>query len=317
MLPGDAERFRLSGWMEAVDAGVIEAAARAGLNALTLHPDGLDAEGVRRLIADPPLGVLVAHAVGENPWGPPILDRLHRGGVNLVVNGDAPELAAYDRVISDHESGAYELTRWLIRRGRRRILRVWTARLDDYWVRARFAGYERAARESGVAALKPVLVRQFPTGEDADGEIFEARTRQLAGYLLEHLRRPEPVDAIMLASDPDVFPAAAALELLGARPDVDVDVVGYDNNWADCPGRRHYRAAPLATVDKLNHLTGERMLRLLLDDRNGMSGGAEPLRVMVTPRLVVPGESGAVGDGAEREPAGGTRHADVARPAGE
>jgi len=290
ILPGDAGRFRLSGWMEAVDAGAMEAVTRAGLNALTLHPDALGDEELRRLIADPPLGILVAHAVGENPWGPPILERLHRGGVRLVVNGDAPELAAYDRVVSDHELGCYELTRWLIERGRRRILRLWTPRLDDYWVKARFAGYEKAMRESGLAPLDVVHVKHFFTKKEGDRETFDIQARLLAGYLVEHLRGAGGVDALMLATDPDVFPAAAALELLGARPNVDVDLVGYDNNWADCWARRYSSAVPLATVDKLNHQTGERMVRLLLeDDRRAGEGLAR--RVMLAPRLVVPSEA--------------------------
>lgn len=293
ILPQDATRFRFSGWMEAVDAGIIEAATRAGLNVLTLHPDALGEEGLRRLILDRPFGVLVAHAVGENPWGPPILERLHRGGVRIVVNGDAPELAAYDRVVSDHEAGSYELTRWLIRRGRRRVLRLWTAGLDDYWVKARFAGHERALREAGLDVLPLVHVKNFYSPKELDREAFEIGTRQFAGFLVEHLRGPSRIDAVMVVSDPDVFQAAAALELLGVKPNADVDVVGYDNNWRDCPARRYSSFIPLATIDKLNHQTGEMMVRMLLEAGQAPQG-AQGRRVVVQPRLIEISQSDAI-----------------------
>jgi DNA-binding LacI/PurR family transcriptional regulator len=286
IVPSDAARYRLSGFMEAIEVGAVEAVTRAGLHSLTLHPDGLDDSGVRRLLSDKPIGMLVSHAVGESGWGPPVITRLLENGLRIVVNGDRPEFAGYDRVISDHDTGAYKLTHWLLARGKRRILRVWTADPDDYWMKARDAGYERACAEAGVKALPPVHVKGLLNEPERNEETFNVQTRQFTGYLVDHLAPGKSVDAIMATTDAEVYPIAAACVLLGRQPNEDIDLVGYDCNWSACTEREWVTVAPLASVDKLNHRTGERMVELLLDRAAGKLP-AEPQRVVIEPELVV------------------------------
>ena len=80
----------------------------------------------------------------------------------VVVNDDGPTLSQYDRVISDHEIGAYELTSWLLGQGRRRILPLWGVDRERYWVKMREAGYQRAMREAGLEPLPAVYVQVGP-----------------------------------------------------------------------------------------------------------------------------------------------------------
>jgi DNA-binding LacI/PurR family transcriptional regulator/DNA-binding transcriptional regulator YhcF (GntR family) len=282
-IPAAYDQFRRTGYMEAVDVGAADRIAGAGLHSMTLHPNGMDDEGVARVLSDPPLGIAVVHAVGENAWGQPILKKLSDRGVRLVVNGDAPELSGYDRVVSDHEAGSYELTRWLLSKGKRGILRTWTASPDDYWIKGRDAGYERAMREASVDPLPPLYVRGLGSMEFDVAEDFEVQVRLFAGYLVQRLAE---VDAIMAVTDCEVYPIAAACRMLGKKPNKDVTLVGYDSWTGECPGRAFEKAGPCATVDKLNDTIGKMMVELLLDRVNGRLP-PEPQRLVLAPELRV------------------------------
>jgi len=93
---------------------------------------------------------------------------------------------------------------------------------------------------------------------------------------------------VMLASDGEVPPAAAACRLLGKRPREDVYLVGYDNYWSGTPWRPFEACGPQATVDKLNYQCGQEMVRLLMERVQGRLPGAKQCRV-IEPKLVVLG----------------------------
>jgi len=283
-IPTRPEQHRMSGWIEAVEIGAIEAVAEEGWHALKLHAGRLD-ECIDRLAASRPPGLIVTHDVTDNERGAEFVARLHAQGIPLVANGDWPTIARYDRVVPDHEAGAYLLTRWLIEHGRRRILRLWSADEHDYWVVARNAGHERAMREAGIEALPPVWVKGLFRGEVRGRDEFDVKMRLFAGHLVDWLRDGDSVDAIMATTDPDVFPIAAACRRLGKVPNEDVALVGYDNNWRTCRERPYEASGPLATVDKQNHAAGRSMARMLLDRIAGKLG-AEPVRALVPPEVV-------------------------------
>jgi DNA-binding LacI/PurR family transcriptional regulator len=209
--------------------------------------------------------------------------------VPVVVDSDEPELADFDQVLSDHEDGSYQLTKWLIERGRRRILRFWQrAPLPvrrPRWLAQRDKGYERAVREAGLEVLPPVEFRGARYDE-SKAEEFEQMARQVAGNLVDVFQGRNAPDAVMAISDGVVFPLAAGLRLLKRRPNEDVWLAGYDRYWADCLSRRWEKAVPLATVDKRNYETGRALVRLLVDRIAGRLG-ATPQRRVVTPELVI------------------------------
>jgi DNA-binding LacI/PurR family transcriptional regulator len=92
---------------------------------------------------------------------------------------------------------------------------------------------------------------------------WDAQVRMFAGYLLEHLQTPQPVDAIIAASDAEVPIVAAACRLLGRIPNQDVAMAGYDNSWADYETTQWEPAPPLVTVDKNNRVVGAELIKLL------------------------------------------------------
>ena len=100
---------------------------------------------------------------------------------------------------SDHEAGAYALTKWLIGQGRKRILRFWQVAVGgpsevQPWLTKLNAGYERAMRECGVSRASRGNFDPANTTLTIAREDFELQSRLMAGYLVEHLRGPNAID---------------------------------------------------------------------------------------------------------------------------
>ena len=284
------------GWIEHMTQGAIVASRAAGRDVLVIQPERMAAGGVGRLLSAPPLGVVMLEASGPGPdlW----LHRLAAAGIPVVVYGDSPDPADFDRVISDHEGGTYELTRWVITQGRRQIVNMSGKPGDQYWYQTRLRGYERAMREADLQPRPPVLFASIddllPSRLTPSRTKFDIERHELAGYLLPLLSGSDPVDAIMLGNDGVASVTAAALRLLGREPGRDVLLVGYDNIWAECVGRQWEPAVPAATVDKCNSQIGQELVRLLMDRVEGRLP-KEPQRRVVPSRLIVLEQDKAAG----------------------
>jgi len=278
----------VQGDLLSIDSGAIEEAQKAGWHLLLLNPASLTRNQMRQLPRHAPQGVVIG-GVTADYW-------MHReyfsewiGRLPLAVNSDDPMWESCDRVVSDHENGAFALTQWLLGRGHRRILPLWRRPTDStYWSRARLAGFRRAMREAGIKPLEPLVVpapapEEMPAAVEA---LFDYHRRLMAGHLIERLHGPAKADALMVISDTEALRAAAACQLLGVRPNEDVAIVGYDNFWPVSPERDLAPTVPLATVDKHNDQTGRELMRLLLDRIRGRLGPAPQLR-LVPPTVMV------------------------------
>lgn len=250
-----------------VGMAAVEAAVQAGLGALAIGAEGLAGEKLDPLIVERPMGLVVA---GIEPQ---MAEAMRRGGLNVVVD---TEMAGIDRVVVDHEAASYELTKWLIGRGRRRILTLWSGSIKEPAVRDRLAGYERAVREANLEVLQVV---QMPAVSVEDGDLrFEAATRLAVGYLTQHLTAGVPIDAIMAETDEDAVAAAEACRILGKEVGKDVLLAGYGG------GQRWGGTA--ATVDLAPAEVGRELVRLLIE-RVGGKLPDEAQRRVVKGRVVV------------------------------
>jgi DNA-binding transcriptional regulator YhcF (GntR family) len=113
-----------TGWGEYIPLGAINEIRTSSLHVMSLDPNKLQNSDIAYFLQRPPAGAVI---IGDSNLPAPLLktaQQMQGVGIPVVVYGDEPELANFDRVISDHESGSYELTRWLIERGCRRILRA-------------------------------------------------------------------------------------------------------------------------------------------------------------------------------------------------
>src|SRR5207248_1828373 len=139
-----------SNWTEMTCRGALEEIRNLGRNALSFYLDQMTPDDVGKLAADHPMGVVIPEAsYPPRPIARELLDKLIECQVRFVVYGDWPQWARFDRVASDHETGAYELTRWLVGQGCRSILMLWPEPTDAWWAKARRIGHERALKEVG------------------------------------------------------------------------------------------------------------------------------------------------------------------------
>lgn len=256
---------RRTGWAEYIARGALQAIGDAGLHAMSLHPFHATPEEIGNILVGRPYGIIVPEISKAFRDVQKYLESF-APSIPMVVYGDWPESQAYDRVVSDHEAGSYELTRWLLSQGRRRIVTVWSDKSEGYWLARRRAGYERAMREAGLDPLPPCGMPPFPEQGYSSPDDFADLGRHVAGYLLEALNTPTPADALMLSTDGHFFATAAACRRLGKEPGREVLITGYDNYWQDSPERAALPEpyiAPAATVDKQNMLIGRELVALL------------------------------------------------------
>jgi DNA-binding LacI/PurR family transcriptional regulator len=259
----------------------------SGRHVMAVNPAMLTEDGPSSLAALRAAGILVTYAGGESPIGREVMDACAAVGMPVVAFGDGPCLQAYDRVESDHRHGACELVRLLAQRGRRRILRVWRLQGEHHWLAQRDAGYEQGVNELGLASLSPLRIPAIKSAGNTLRESHDYVNRVIAGYLGEHVLRPDGPDAIMCDTDGHAMQAIAALQLLGKRPNIDIDVVGYDNYWASTPEAQWVQLAPLATVDKRPAQLAQAMTELL-QARLQNPGHESPQLRLIQPELIRP-----------------------------
>lgn len=276
---------RHSGWASSLSFACFDAIREQNRNLLCLDPGQLSADETQHMLASPPGGVIYpfyGHVVPVPIRG--LLQTLKARGVPVVVYGDHPAMQDFDRVVSDHEQGAALLTQWLLERGCRRVVRLWDAPPDVWWLQARNRGVERVLLEAGFAPGEPLHMPAFPEPQ-GDPEKFRAAVRGMAGHLIETLTGPQPADALMVTSDRIVFGVAAACRLFGKTPGRDVLLAGYDNYAEDCQERLIESVGPQVTMDKRNGEAGSEMVALLLARMEGRLP-PEPQRRVLAPTLV-------------------------------
>ncbi len=282
-----------------VHTGAVDAIRAAGYDALTIHPNRVAGDLLQRLISEKPSGVIIMRRALEDESSKHFASAFTQGNIPFVVYGDArltrndPKLMSQiDMVGSDHEAGSYAVTKWLIGRGCKRILRLWKLPIRgpeerENWLQCRDLGYEKAVREAGVECLPAAEVYEGENAAPFDSkEHFDMNTRLIAGYLVENLHGPRPIDAIMAVSDSIVGYIAAALRVHGKAPNKDVLIAGYDNMWEDQPFRKWEPVGPMITVDKRNLVIGRELMSLLQERIEGKLFEAGERRV-ITPDLII------------------------------
>lgn len=284
LLLADADRqeVEIAGYSHALDRAVVRHLHEYGLHVMHIAPRLLTRDLVADLCRSRPQGVVCGFDTVKHAGAIDALLAFDRAGIPVAVASEDGRLAAVDRVIPDHRGATFELMRLLKARGRSRVLRMWTIDPPPAWLAERNAGYEAGALMNGMDSLPPCLALQpYTRSETFDAAVFEARTRFFADHLQRRLEEGAHPDAVMAITDSDAIAITAAIRRCGLQPDVDIDVVGYDDYWATCWERRLEDLPPRWTVDKGNAAIGRALVDLTL------SRMKEPT---LTPRLErVPG----------------------------
>lgn len=284
------------GWWAYVLESVVESVRLERSHSLLLDPAALDDDFTGQLIADRPRGLIAVHPVVNDERVRGFVQRCRAAGLPVVLYGFEPALADFDTVCSDHETGAALLTRWLLARGRRGLLRVWPRHEGDTyelnWVSRRLAGFDRAMREAGLEPW-PVFEYQSSRREPSTTEDYDFAAHALAGYLAQAFRQYPGLDTLIVPSDGIVYPVATACRILGREPGRELMIVGYDNYWRDLTARRWECYVPPVTVDKHNDEIGRALARMLFAREAGKLP-REPQLERIAPELVTISEGGNI-----------------------
>ncbi len=278
--------------------GTANAVQQAGLNFIAVNPKQLTAGQVNGLIKQNPMGVL---ATGEvmTLKNASILSRLHDAGIPVVANADTVtdkvlDRLPFDTVHSDHRTGTRLLCERLYERGCRRIVRFWnyseTVGDQVHWVAERRRGYAEACTALGLEQLPPILAMEEPHLRFETEKWFRMHAQAAAGFLMDHLNGPQPVDGILLVNDGAHAHVATACRKLGKEPGKDVLIAGYDNFYAAHEGRQWESTVPAATIDKHDAGIGRAAFDLLQERVSGKLPQA-PQRRLVDVELVIPKSS--------------------------
>lgn len=155
------------------------------------------------------------------------------------------------------------------------------------WMQERRQGYKLALDELGLSPMDLLTIPPPRDAKDRDSLPFDEGSRHCAGWLIEVLNGSAPVDAILACNDPLAAWLMGACRLLERTPHRDVTVVGYDNTWAALSPEVRGLQPPAATMDRLNHECGRRMIQVLSDRLAGTLGEV-PAVHHIAPTLIVP-----------------------------
>lgn len=284
------DRMHMPGWAVMMSVGAMAEISTVGMNMLVIHSDRTMESELQRLIAGRPNGVVFPEHFSEFPGLGNWLTRLTEAGIPVAIYGSDPSVAQYDHVCSDHAVGSYKLTRHLIEQGRKQPLMIYAASSQKYWVKDRRAGYEKAMHEAGLEPLPFVWTHPVPEVAPAGtAEQFDSERRHALSYLVDYLgplAGKIKADALMVASDGDIYGMAAACRSVGVDPSSEVLITGYDNYWVETWERQYEPFTPYATVDKLNSEAGRMMVRMLCDRVAGKLP-AGPYRSVIEPELIL------------------------------
>lgn len=259
---------------------------KAGFNPLLFNPNAAPENRLYELLQERPAGFIVLAEAAENPAVREFAIKALDMQVPVIVHSGEDAYRHTVRITSDHEAGGYDVTRWLIDHGCRRILRLWTRQDAPEWLRRRTRGVERAITEAGLPLLPEIIALTTSRDPDAlpDAKFSECRVRQLLGFLFEHLQGPNRIDGIVAINDPDALQLTAACRLGQREPGRDILIAGYDNFWNNCQEYFFEKTPPAVTVDKNNDLAGQ-MLVQEFEKRNQLK--ADNSSLILVPHRVV------------------------------
>jgi LacI family transcriptional regulator len=156
-------------------------------------------------------GLLFLHEMGfqhELAWA------AHEGRPYVIAEGLSEQ---YNRVWIDMEAGCFDMVRYLVGAGHRRIAFL-TGLAGNPWYPPRLRGYRRGLEEAGITP-DPALIRETSGYDPVEDDAAVSAWLQM---------RDRPT-AIFAANDLRALHVLDYLKLRGHRVPEDISVAGYDN----------------------------------------------------------------------------------------
>jgi LacI family transcriptional regulator len=199
-----------------VTRGIEDASSEHGLNVILCNTDenpGKQDNYVNVLLQKQTDGFLLVPA-RENPG---IVRKIQKQQVPLVVIDREVKDVEVDIVRSDDIGGAYEMTKYLIELGHRRIAMLSGSQLISTG-RHRVSGYRRAMQDAGITVDNSLIYF---------GEFKQEWGYEIAMHLVNHVS-PLPT-ALIGGNNFIALGVLRALHSLGVRVPDDISVTGFDD----------------------------------------------------------------------------------------
>lgn len=258
----DLMNYKDTGFLQAVQAGALDALSQKSIHALNLHADKLDKTDIKALLQLKPLGAVIFQEVMMSEAGRELARQVKSYNVPLILDYDDYGLEDYDTVVCDHKQSNYDLTNLLIEKGYKDILCFYPSN-SSYWLREKTAGYTQAMKEHGLEAMKSPDEYKLKDFNKVNKENFDIKVRMTAGHLVEYFSGERPPQVIMASSDLDVPVINTACRLFGKTPGTDILITGYDNKMKDNLWSEFDNTFPFATVEKNNTAIGMTLVDIL------------------------------------------------------
>ncbi|MEO5960330.1 MAG: LacI family DNA-binding transcriptional regulator [Opitutaceae bacterium] len=239
--------------------GILDAAARYDQNTtvFVLHDWGHDPERLHNLCDGRIDGlILVAPTITRKASK---LLPAHTSFVAIHSNEQLPNVV---NIETDEERGAYEIVRFLIAQGHRRILHL-TGPEDVIGAQRRIRGYKQALVNARIPFDSALLVPggfTTPDGREA-----------MRGWLKQHAGEPLP-QAVFCGNDASAIGCLEGLAELGLRVPEDISVAGFDDTLA-----ARTTVPQLTTVRQPLRAMGRRAVEVLLASIDGRQSPNEPV----------------------------------------
>jgi DNA-binding LacI/PurR family transcriptional regulator len=246
--------------------GIEGVASQSGYNIILSHAGGnrlREMEAVRSLAGKRIDGLLLAASTLTAPHYREFLESFGIPYMFLVRSPDYPA----DYIINDNCYGVYEMMKYLIHTGSRKIYLI-NVSSEISSSRYRRKGYEDALREEGIAADETWICEAAPTME--------------AGYqaMKAIFARDAAADAVYCGCDLIAIGVMECIFERGLRVPQDVRVASYDDIEFAA-----YLKVPLTTVRQPKFMIGELGARMMIDKLSGESG--KPIHIVLKPELIL------------------------------
>ncbi|MGD1820215.1 MAG: LacI family DNA-binding transcriptional regulator [Pleomorphochaeta sp.] len=184
----------------------------------------------------------------------------------VMVDRDYETKGVKGIVSSNDYLGAYEATKYLIEKGKKRICFISGEKRSDQ-ISDRILGYKKALKDNGIKFSDSLLI---------EGDYTSEFGYESTNTFIDNIE----FDAIFAASDIIAVGALKALNEKNIKVPDDVSLLGYDNIYYS-----GYTNPPLTTVEQPKYEMGVKAVKMLINIINNKKN--ESNKIIIDPKLII------------------------------
>lgn len=210
-----------------------------------------------RLLENGVSGVIFVPTAAPGHQNMEIVNMFQRHNIPVVLADRMIDGLDIDYVTTNNFEGGYEITKYLIQKGHKKIGIIVSTLFSTE--RLRLDGYKKALEEQGIELNESIIIAD-------DGPFIETRYYQFVKKMLK-----KDVTAIFAGHDRIALLVYAAARELGLQIPDDVSVVGYDD--------LQFTTISLTTMHQPIYEMGQESLKLIMDRINGETENSKKIQL--------------------------------------